>query len=323
MLVNFTWKAAAGATSFTSDTGMQYRYPPRIMGLSIHYKGSICNTDSIPMLVSELQDICESLQWDYHPIDDENFQGIVFFPPDCEALFFTFHNGVQLASPVLWDSYREALETISVKTQYAGVDVHIAVIRLLRYLSEKYFDSFECHDEGQYWETNDEAVLRTQFGRYEAALNMLAGAFENMEVLPGEDADALANRLKEALGDQIEIVKITCDDPDGPAQMNMTSGIIPMLRQIGIDDSKELQLEFFFYTDREEKAAALATELRSMGYLPEFRHPAPGSSMYLITGWTGKIQMHEERILKWAREMCDIGSKYDCDFDGWGTSPCQ
>jgi hypothetical protein len=305
------------------DTGMHYRHPPRIMGLSIHYKGSICNTDNIPMLVSELQDICDSLQWNYDQIDDENFQGIVCAPPECEPLFFTFHNGVELASPMLWDTHREALTTIFVKTQYAGVDVHMAVIRLLRYLSEKYFDSFECHDEGQYWETNDEAVLRTRFGHYEAALNMLTGAFENMKVLPGEDADALANRMKEALGDQIEIVKITCDDSDGPVQMNMTSGIIPVLRQIGIDDSKELQLEFFFYTDSKVDAVALTGALLSMGYEAAYRLSAGGNQEFLVNGWTHKIQMDEIVLLQWTQEMCHLGEKHHCNFDGWGTTPLQ
>jgi hypothetical protein len=45
-----------------------------------------------------------------------------------------------------------------VKTQFAGVPIHLEVIRLLRDL-QQFFETFKVADEGEYWETANEAVL--------------------------------------------------------------------------------------------------------------------------------------------------------------------
>ena len=60
---------------------------------------------------------------------------------------------------------------VSVKTQFAGQDAHITLLKFLRYLEAKYFTHFYLVDEGGYWETNDEAVLKAQFEKYEFILD--------------------------------------------------------------------------------------------------------------------------------------------------------
>jgi hypothetical protein len=97
-----------------------------------------------------------SLNWKYTIINNEELNGIVFSPENYEPLFFTFAKDGKLYSPVYLKYNIEPATTISVKTQYAGIDAHIAFIKLLKHLSKKYFSEFDLSDEGKYWETDDE-----------------------------------------------------------------------------------------------------------------------------------------------------------------------
>src|SRR6266508_4286767 len=149
------------------------------MGLSIHYSGKIKNTDLIPNLVEEVKDICISLQWKYHLFDDELVKGICFSPPECEPLFFTFSKTGVLCSPVLLQYKIHPATTISVKTQFAGIEAHKAVIKLLKHLKAKYFTEFELNDEGGYWESDDEQILQQQFRNYELILDTVSEALQD------------------------------------------------------------------------------------------------------------------------------------------------
>jgi len=181
------------------------------MGLSIHYSGHIRRYGIIDEMMTEVTDICESLNWIYHILDGNNtdkLKGICLSPEGCEPVFLTFLPNGRMCSPVNLmhkDIYEEhdldpeLLYTTSTKTQYAGPDAHIAIIRLLRYLKEKYFSAFELNDEGMYWETMDEKVLMEQFARYDFLLNSVAGALSNMKAVPGETAGSLANRIEKML----------------------------------------------------------------------------------------------------------------------------
>ncbi len=169
------------------------------MGLSIHYKGTIKDAGLIPQLTEEVQDVCTVLKWDYQLFDDEDFKGICFSPPECEPAFLTFHNSEEIASPVLWQLKIEPITTISVKTQFAGMEAHIALLNFLKHLKEKYFSVFEIDDEGGYWESWDEAVLKKQFDRYEFLLDAVTEALKDFKTLPGEKPESLADRLENFL----------------------------------------------------------------------------------------------------------------------------
>lgn len=178
------------------------------MGLSIHYSGKIKDTALIPELVEELKDICISLHWKYHLFDDDpgsnrEINGICFSPQESEPLFFTFSAEGVLVSPVLLQCQIDPATTISVKTQYAVIEVHKAVIRLIRYLKEKYFTAFELSDEGGYWESNDEAVLQQQFDKYNFLLDMVCDALQDFKTKPGEPAESLADRLERFLRERL------------------------------------------------------------------------------------------------------------------------
>ncbi|HLF46842.1 MAG TPA: hypothetical protein VI548_10475 [Chitinophagaceae bacterium] len=181
------------------------------MGLSIHYSGKIRHPDLIKELVAEVADICNSLNWTSHIINEPNedeLNGICFSPEGCEPVFLTFLPGGRMCSPVNLmnrdiyeknDLDKELMYTTSTKTQFAGPDAHMALIKLLRYLEEKYFEKFDLQDEGKFWETNDKKILLEQFARYEFLLNTVGEALSNMKTLPGESADSLADRIEKML----------------------------------------------------------------------------------------------------------------------------
>jgi hypothetical protein len=185
------------------------------LGLSIHYSGNIKSEALIEKLTIETEDICQSLSWKYQVIKEPNtdqLNGICFSPDGSESVFLTFLPGGRMCSPVnlmnrdIFDRNgldKELIYTTSTKTQYAGPDAHIAVIKLLRYLKDKYFKEFELVDEGKFWETNDEKMLLEQFARYEFALNIVTDALSNMETVPGETVETLAERIEKVLKEKL------------------------------------------------------------------------------------------------------------------------
>ncbi len=181
------------------------------MGLSIHYSGTIKSPDLVDELVNETSDICDSLDWSYHILKQPNsdqLKGIIFSPDNCEPVVLTFLPNGRMCSPFnimnkdIYDQHDldpELIYTTSTKTQFAGPDAHQAIIKLLRYLKEKYFSSFDLNDEGMYWETMDKNILLTQFAKYDFLLNAVAGALSEMKAVPGETPLSLADRIEQVL----------------------------------------------------------------------------------------------------------------------------
>jgi hypothetical protein len=102
-------------------------------------------------------------------------------------------------------------------------------------------------------------------------------------------------------------------------QLQRTPQTLSHLRAANVTSENELKLEFFFYTNSENKAGQLANELATLNYSVDHRLAADSKTEYLITGWTNKIIMTDDQLGKWTRDMCELGYKYDCEFDGWGT----
>ena len=181
------------------------------MGLTIHYSGKLRNPASIPSLIAEAIDISKSMQWPFEtiePMPDVPVRGVLISPEGSEPLWLTFHEKGFMCNPLLYSYVQEvegkgipaeAEQWLFTKTQYAGVEAHMAMIRLLRYLSEQYFERFELHDESQYWETNDETICRQKFAEYDRLMDMVGNALDQMKFVPGESAESLAERLEKML----------------------------------------------------------------------------------------------------------------------------
>ena len=170
------------------------------MGITIHYKGRIndpvlpvrnTQTGNIDRLIDEISDICSDMKWKYTVIKkDENdidhpprllvgqaVKGIVFsIHEGCEPVGFIFDKKGYLRSPISIPFYEENDKhqlVVSVKTQFSSPDIHIVLIKLLRYIKSKYIENLEVIDEGEYWETSNKERLKYLFDFLNEKLNMI------------------------------------------------------------------------------------------------------------------------------------------------------
>ena len=168
------------------------------MGLTLHYTFRLRNNNQIPQLVEEVEDICQSLNWEatrwdknipveaqYMPFEEITdgtlrLQGIFFNPPGCETAVLTFTpQGWSacvtnlLTAEQIFEIDPKLVYCIHTKTQYAGVDIHVALVALLKYLEKKYFDAAytDVSDEGNYWDTLDKDVLHERFDVYNGIID--------------------------------------------------------------------------------------------------------------------------------------------------------
>ncbi len=188
------------------------------MGLSIHYQGNFKNAKTFPLMIEEVVTIAKANCWDYFIFENEfpnktftsipekeNLYGICISPPGCEMVSFSFlSNGKMCGVEKLQiNKHLENLEEdenlyyLHTKTQYAGIEIHKKIIILFDYLSATYFDNFELKDEGQFWETRDEELLKTIFNRYTNLIESFQSSLENIPINKGESAEDYVLRMAE------------------------------------------------------------------------------------------------------------------------------
>jgi hypothetical protein len=193
------------------------------MGLSFHYSGRIANPASLSDLIEEIEDIAKVHDWKYFVFDrlfpedvigkqayNQRIYGICFTPPNCETVDICFLSNGRMSSAAhlqFWgktevQEEREYLYMLSVKTQYAGIEIHQFLIQLFRYLNAKYFADFTMSDEGEYWETNDLTLLKTNFKRYTELIDGFVSAIESIPIKAGEDIESYFLRLMKEINDK-------------------------------------------------------------------------------------------------------------------------
>jgi len=193
------------------------------MGLSIHYRGSLNDQNCLTGMIEEVKDIAEIYKWPYHIYKSKfpgksfakaaynnEIYGISFAPPGCETVFLCFLSNGRMSSPIYLQFYgnskdkteRESLYMLSVKTQFAGIEIHKIIIQLFKHLSKKYLKDFTLSDEGQYWETGDETVLEKNFKRYSDLLDNFSSAIEYHPMKKGESFEAYFERLLKKIRDK-------------------------------------------------------------------------------------------------------------------------
>ena len=178
------------------------------MGLSIHYSGYILDREMLDSLIEEVSDVSKTLGWSSHVFNDKNIKGVSFAPEKSEPVFLTFNPDGRMISPLNIkyqeinderDTDKDWIFTEHTKTQYAGIDAHIAIIDFLKHLSKKYLKDFKLTDEGYYWKTGDKNILMKQFSRYEAAMDVFSEVLKEVPAIPDETAESLAERLERIL----------------------------------------------------------------------------------------------------------------------------
>jgi hypothetical protein len=205
------------------------------MGVTIHYRGKIDNLAKLPDLIGELTDIAEWMGWQTSRIDDDwpatpnprlvhrngratiegelGLKGIVLRPGgECESLEFLFDQKGYLRSVmgmvmIADGSLRPEDALLSTKTRFAGAEVHIRIVGVLKYIAKKYISGLEVNDEGGYWETGDRTELERRIGFIQRQLDHLERTLRSPRV--ADYANATADELVEL------IVQILQEGPKG------------------------------------------------------------------------------------------------------------
>lgn len=120
-----------------------------------------------------------------------------------------------------------------------------------------------------------------------------------------------------------QFVSETAFNNNQDRQIQMIPQILEQLRNLNVAADKELKLEYFFYTNAMDKAEQLASEISKLNYTVQHGISAGDKNLFIVTGWTTKMKMADEVVKQWTKQMCELGYKFDCEFDGWGTDPNQ
>ena len=86
----------------------------------------------------------------------------------------------------------ELLYAVFTKTQYSGYENHKKLILLLDFISKRYLEDFECKDDGYYWESRDEDLLKKTFEKY---TNLIDGFTSSIEMIPMNEGENLEDYL--------------------------------------------------------------------------------------------------------------------------------
>jgi len=177
--------------------------------LSIHYKGS-CEPKVMQKLISELKAISEEMQWKYTIIEDEKFLGIIIsFEEKCEPLYFIINNQGRLIN-LAWlndENPDDAAYYIAVKTNFSTIDIHIVIVKLLKYVKQKYIQNLEVTDEGDYYETENKEILTQKWNllleKFKEVSQLLENNFksENQVLTTDELIEKIENLLDKYLND--------------------------------------------------------------------------------------------------------------------------
>ncbi len=213
------------------------------MGVTIHYRGSLNQKKQIHNFIDEVSDICESMDWDYNVMDedwdktpnveiedrDENsvqlgghasLKGVIFKPnEECERVVLTFNKEGMLNSIINIAMGNEGEEGefpwVFTKTQFAGAEAHISIIKLLKYLKHKYIANLEVIDEGNYWETEDFNQVHTRMEVIKSAMDAieegLAELGDRSELTPEqimEKIQEIMARIGEQQGVEVKVLRI-------------------------------------------------------------------------------------------------------------------
>jgi hypothetical protein len=139
------------------------------LGVTVHFEGRLRGEQAFADLLRRVEEIAKAKTWltekfrNYEVTllrvrgDEEewDYKGptkgiVIYLHEDCDPVRFEFDR----------DLYIQEF----VKTQFAGVSVHLELIKLLRDI-EQFFEELKVEDEGEYWETGNETVLADHIHR--------------------------------------------------------------------------------------------------------------------------------------------------------------
>ena len=127
------------------------------------------------------------------PIDDTMRGFLITVHRNAEPVWLTFNEAGEMIyymalndAGIYWEN-----KSLFTKTQFAGVNTHIAVCEFLHWLNETYMPDLHVYDEGEYYESGDAQKLARAFSNLNAMTDRLQSALEDPD---SDDPDANAIR---------------------------------------------------------------------------------------------------------------------------------
>ncbi len=204
------------------------------MGVTIHYRGKINDVKNVDVLTDEVVDFAQTLGWRSQRWDEDWSQpntarvthtekgikieghaplrGVTLFPhKESEPLSLTFEPGGYLVHilgmVMIADGQLKPEESwMATKTQFAPIEAHISIIKLLQHLKKRYISNLEVEDEGGYWQTDDANELKRRIDSINRGLDILEAALSMSQKelseakSPEELAEMIERIFKEKLG---------------------------------------------------------------------------------------------------------------------------
>jgi len=138
------------------------------MGITIHFEGRLRSSDAYQAVVNTARQFAHKCGWEYEPIEetvtilkrvrneeDWDYEGLVK-----GVVLQPHHNSEPFRLEFDTDLYVQEYT----KTQFAPLEIHVSVVELLKEI-EPYFEKLEVIDEGEYFETQDQGILKQHLDR--------------------------------------------------------------------------------------------------------------------------------------------------------------
>jgi hypothetical protein len=130
-------------------------------GVTIHFEGTAKSAADVSSVLTTAAEFAKNHGWMVVqvPAASGKLSGVVLYP----------HN---MSEPVWLQFGMDLSLRDSVKTQFAGANVHIEVIRLFDAL-KPILKSLSINDEGEYWEKRDPLVLENHLNEVRESLRQM------------------------------------------------------------------------------------------------------------------------------------------------------
>jgi hypothetical protein len=70
---------------------------------------------------------------------------------------------------------------------------------LLKYIQKKYISNLDVYDEGEYWQTGDEKILKERIDFLNGAINHLSEVLNSIEFEKDISPESIADKIEEVL----------------------------------------------------------------------------------------------------------------------------
>ncbi|MFM2269361.1 MAG: hypothetical protein RL757_2802 [Bacteroidota bacterium] len=238
------------------------------MSLGIYYRGKLKSKSLIVPIIEELSEICKINNWSYRISDRTNstlkfvdeieslkMQGITFsLGKEGNLVQFSFDpEGFLRDAPMAFlktyekKDKRKKYDYIFAQTLEYGIENHIVIIQLLRYLKKKYFKVFDIKDMGGFYPYQNREMLEERFDSFLKVQTVLNEIVEhgNFSGTQEEITQQISDAVNRSMGENYNI-EIVSGDISTQQLSEMSQNLLAKL----IDLVERMQREYLDFDDQ-------------------------------------------------------------------------